>query len=600
MEKPPAPVEIFYSFVEVDAPFLEQLEHHLSILRHEGTIKTWHKHQIIGGRKWQMELDYYLNTASLILLLISSDFLASDYQYGVELQRAIDRHNENEARVIPILLRSCDWKGASFAKLQMIPRNGEAVTSWRNRDEAWTDVAQGIREAIEELQNSNVKKELLGPKTSQLIRAQKKSIRLDPFPPVWNIPYRYTPFFTGRDQVVEELFRNFITAPASGIIPIQALTGLGGLGKTQTAVAYAFRYRKQYQSVLWIKAETEEDLVTGFTSIAKLLALPDTNLQQRESVLESIQRWLSDVTDWLLIFDNVVNLTLIEAFLPRKLLNGHILLTTRAIAMNGLAQPLVLHPLEPKDGALCILRRANYIGWNADLTNPSVSASARSAALNLSELMGGLPLALEQAGAYIETTGRGVSGYLKLYEKYRSEIQKNQYGDILYYRTAVAFTWNIAREIVQQENPAAIELLYLCAYLAPNAIPYQLFSNDVRILGPTLGPVAANELALDQALALLRRHSLIKNEVDHDTDVPRIFLHRVLQEVLRDAMDAETQRLWAERAVYIVAHALPPVVEWQIIQAHVRSCISLIEQWNMSFHEADLIRKCFATCVANK
>jgi hypothetical protein len=80
--------------------------------------------------------------------------------------------------------------------------------------------------------------------------------------------------------------------------------------------------------------------------------------------------------------------------------------------------------------------------------------------------MGGLPLALEQAGAYIETTGREVSGYLQLYEKYQPEIQKNQYGDALYYRTTAAFAWNIAKEAVQEESPAAIELLHLCAFHA--------------------------------------------------------------------------------------------------------------------------------------
>jgi TIR domain len=107
MEMPFAPVEMFYSCSDspVDAPLLEQLEHHLSVLRQEGLIATWHKRQIVAGSDWQVELDRHLSTASLILLLISPDFLASDYQYGVELQRAIQRHDENDACVIPILLR---------------------------------------------------------------------------------------------------------------------------------------------------------------------------------------------------------------------------------------------------------------------------------------------------------------------------------------------------------------------------------------------------------------------------------------------------------------------------------------------------------------
>jgi hypothetical protein len=283
---------------------------------------------------------------------------------------------------------------------------------------------------------------------------------------------------------------------------------------------------------------------------------------------------------------------MVEPFLP-KLVNGHLLLTSRALAMDGLAQPLALTPLTPEEGALCLLRRASYIGWNADLSDPSLSVAARKAALDLSLLTGGLPLALEQAGAYIETTGRGVAGYLKLYEQYRETIQKNQYGTIPYYRSAVAFAWNLAREVVERENPAAIELLHLCAYLSPDAIPYELFPQDPRILGPVLGPVAANPLTLDQALILLRRHSLIKQEVDRDTDLSRIVIHWVLQEILRDGMSRKTQRLWAERAVRIVALALP-FVEWSIMQAHVRNCLPLIDQWKMRFREADLIRQRFA------
>jgi hypothetical protein len=146
---------------------------------------------------------------------------------------------------------------------------------------------------------------------------------------------------------------------------------------------------------------------------------------------------------------------------------------------------------------------------------------------------------------------------------------------------------------VKQENAAAIELLHLCAFLAPEAIPYELFTEGSHLLGPTLGSVAAHEIALDRVIALLRKHSLIKNEVDHDTDVSRLSIHRVLQDILKDGMDPQTQRLWAECAVRVVAQALP-VVEWQVLQAHVRSCMALIEHWNMIFREADLIRQRFA------
>jgi hypothetical protein len=148
MQKPPAPIEVFYSCSDSpdDAPLREQLERHLSILQREGLIATWHQRQIIAGSVRQEEVDRHLNTASLILLLISADFLASDYCYGVEMQRALQRHTAREAQVIPILLRACIWQSAPFARLEMLPSGNRPITMWPNRDEAWTDVAMRIRQ----------------------------------------------------------------------------------------------------------------------------------------------------------------------------------------------------------------------------------------------------------------------------------------------------------------------------------------------------------------------------------------------------------------------------------------------------------------------
>ncbi len=99
------PVEVFYSYADVDAPLLDKLEKHLRLLQREELITPWHKRHIGAGRDWKKALDEHLNTASVILLLISADFVASDYCYGVEMQRAMERHEAGEARVIPIVLR---------------------------------------------------------------------------------------------------------------------------------------------------------------------------------------------------------------------------------------------------------------------------------------------------------------------------------------------------------------------------------------------------------------------------------------------------------------------------------------------------------------
>ncbi len=144
-------IEVFFSYSHKDEELREDLEKHLSILKRDGVITAWYDRRIGAGREWEGEISEHVNTAGVILLLISADFLASDYCYDVEVKRAMERHEAREARVIPVVLRAVDWKGAPFRKLQALPRDARPVTSWPNRDEAFADVAKGIRAAVEEL-----------------------------------------------------------------------------------------------------------------------------------------------------------------------------------------------------------------------------------------------------------------------------------------------------------------------------------------------------------------------------------------------------------------------------------------------------------------
>lgn len=144
-------LEVFIAYSHRDQRLRHELEKHLSLLKSEGAITCWHDRRITAGKEWESEIDTRLNLARMILLLVSADFLASKYCYGVEMKRAMERHQAGEARVIPIIVRACDWQPAPFAKLQALPADAKPVTSWANRDEAFADVARGIRAAIEEL-----------------------------------------------------------------------------------------------------------------------------------------------------------------------------------------------------------------------------------------------------------------------------------------------------------------------------------------------------------------------------------------------------------------------------------------------------------------
>src|SRR5437016_2112638 len=132
-----APLTLFYSYAHEDEPLREQLERHLRLLNRQGLISEWHDRQIVAGTEWAKQIDEHLETASIILLLISPDFLASDYCYDIEMQRSLERHRRGEAQVIPIVVRPVDWHDAPFARLHCLPRDGKPVTRWDNQDEAF-------------------------------------------------------------------------------------------------------------------------------------------------------------------------------------------------------------------------------------------------------------------------------------------------------------------------------------------------------------------------------------------------------------------------------------------------------------------------------
>jgi internalin A len=140
---------IFFSYSHKDEALRDELETHLKLLQRLGVISTWHDRKILPGKEWDGEIDLRLDRAKIILLLVSANFLASDYCWDTEVTRAMERHETGEATVIPIMLQPCEWKGAPFAKLQGLPKNMKPVTKFKNRDQAWAEVARGIRAVAE-------------------------------------------------------------------------------------------------------------------------------------------------------------------------------------------------------------------------------------------------------------------------------------------------------------------------------------------------------------------------------------------------------------------------------------------------------------------
>ncbi len=144
-------IELFYSYSYRDEKLREELEKHLSILKKVEIIDNWNFRKILAGSEWEKEIESHLNSAHIILLLISPDFIASDYCYDIEMMRAIERHEEAEAIVVPVILRPTFWQDSLLGKFQVLPENAKPITKWSNRDEAFLDVAKGIAKLINKM-----------------------------------------------------------------------------------------------------------------------------------------------------------------------------------------------------------------------------------------------------------------------------------------------------------------------------------------------------------------------------------------------------------------------------------------------------------------
>ncbi|MDQ6660070.1 MAG: serine/threonine-protein kinase, partial [Chloroflexota bacterium] len=335
----------------------------------------------------------------------------------------------------------------------------------------------------------------------------------------WNVPFTRNPFFTGRSQLFEQLYEEFHRTQGAVLNQPLALSGLGGIGKTQMAIEYAYRYRDEYRAVFWVRADSREMLVADFVSLARLLDLPGQDAQDQMLIVGAVKHWMEQQEGWLLILDSADELRLLTDFLPGGS-KGHVLLTTRAQATGRIARSLSVEKLELSESVQFILRRAKLLDPEEQLDNASKAVRAEAKAL-ITEL-DGLPLAIDQAGAYLEETGCSLSEYLTLYRRRRLALLKRQSSVSADYPHTVASTWGLSFQQIEQADPAAAELLRLCAFLHADAIPEAMITEGAEYLGPILQEVAVDSLLLNDAIQLLRCYSLLKR----DPETRQLNLHR--------------------------------------------------------------------------
>lgn len=283
----------FVSYNRADKAIAEWIAWILEEEQHTVIIQAW---DFRPGGNFILDMQRAATNADKTIVVLSTDYLNAKY---TQPEWAAAFTNDPESlthKLVPIRVDKCNPTGLlrSIVYVDLVGLEED-------------DARQAILAALQKREKPSIK-----PAFPLSGKAQKE--RMVPekprFPEItaasipWNVPYERNPFFTGREDVLEFLHQQLRSSQTAAISQTQAISGLGGVGKTQTAVEYAYRYRQDYQAVFWIRAETKQELWTGFVEIARLLNLPQQAAQDSEETVQAVKRWLDNYVGWLLIFDN--------------------------------------------------------------------------------------------------------------------------------------------------------------------------------------------------------------------------------------------------------------------------------------------------------
>jgi DNA-binding SARP family transcriptional activator len=347
-------------------------------------------------------------------------------------------------------------------------------------------------------------------------------------PDVWNPPPR-NPHFTGRDAVLEQLHQRL--GSGEGTLVVQALHGLGGVGKTQLALEYAHRFAADYDLVWWLDAEQPVLVPDQLAALAARL-----DLRPGPTVADTVDRLLAELRDrerWLLIFDNAERPRDIAGYRPGGA--GHVLITSRFPGWGALGGRMEVD----------VLTRAETVA----LIRSRIPVLSAELADQLAAELGDLPLAAAQAAGYLEQTDLPPADYLRRFRARRETLLAR--GDVLGYSGRIDTTWALSLERLCDQDPAAVQLLQLAAFLAPEPIPLSLIREHADLLDEPLRSTAADPDTLADTVGALIGYSLARRSPDG------FQLHRLVQAVIRHRLLADRQQATAERVVALLTAAFP-------------------------------------------
>lgn len=409
----------------------------------------------------------------------------------------------------------------------------------------------------------------------------------DALPTIWTVPRR-NQAFTGRRQILTDIYNKFKADPVE---PILVLYGLCGIGKTEIAREYAYRHKKDYRAVLWINAGSANVLHKSITDLP--LDFPEPKDLEESGCM--LNHWLAANANWLLIFDHVHDLEPIINMLPQNL-KGHVLLTTRTQIISHFdVAGIPVEIMSPEEGALLLLRRSRKIAFRAPLYK--AADEDRSFAIQLSHLLGGLPLALDQAAAYIVDNRCTIEGYLKRYNEHPFDLLNIRGDGQPEHPESAAVTILKNFQQIEQMDAAAAELLRFCTFLHYQNILEAIILQGATELGLILKPFVQDTYQLDKPIKVLRKFSMIHRHSDQEL----LVIHPLVQIVLQHTMHEIVHRWWSERTIRAMRRTFPDPItisqfpttfsKCQEYRPHLHKCIDHIKRWQLTFADAeDILR----------
>jgi tetratricopeptide (TPR) repeat protein len=347
-----------------------------------------------------------------------------------------------------------------------------------------------------------------------------------------DLPLR-NPHFTGREELLSSL--HLTLSAGKTTVVTQAIAGLGGIGKTQLAIEYCHRHALDYKVIWWLRAEEPTSLAADFAALADRLGLPERDDQDQTKTVVAVRLWLEKNRGWLLVFDNAQNPVGIRDYLPRGC-PGCIIITSRHQTWSGVASELPLLVLPRPESVEFILKRTEL--------------EDKILANKLAEALGDLPLAMEQAAAYVVETSSTIAHYLELLATSRADVLKWRSEDAEY-PDPVATTWEVSFRALEKKSQIGAALLKLVAFLAADDIPLDLLLTKDATLPSELVPAVADPMQLDRAKAALKGLSLANFAGDN------MSVHRLVQAVIEDRVGAAGKRRWAGAALAAVSSVYP-------------------------------------------